>query len=79
MSSQSSPDRFISDIINSLDSALDEKLRAEAECKRLRMLFLSILVSTASQMMYGDFARRCAERALYPNEPEKWIYGKGPQ
>lgn len=79
MSSQSSPDRFISDIINSLDSALDEKLRAEAECKRLRMLFLSILVSTDSKMMDGDFARQCAERALYPNDPDKWLYGKDPQ
>lgn len=52
---------------------------AESECERLRTLFRAVLIATDSEMMDGDFARQCAERALYPNEPEKWLYGKDPQ
>lgn len=76
MPSQSFTHVFIQELIASLESARTGKMFAEAECKRLRAGFLRILEASDSEMADGDFARQCAERALYPNEPDKWLYGK---
>ncbi len=71
MPSQPFTDDFIQDLIKSLESARDEKLRAEKECERLRSIFRCILEASDGKMADGDFARQCAKLALHPRQPGK--------